>query len=56
MSKVMGNQPDLFHGQGNSTVKMPCKVTKLAGQTDPQQKKPGKLLKTKKVIQPGANK
>ena len=48
-------QKDLFHGDGNSTVKsaIPGGITNKAGRTNPEQKNAGKLLKTKKVIQKG---
>ena len=54
--KSMKNQPDLYHGDGNSTTKMPCKVKNMAGKTDPHQKNPGKLLPSKKVTEKGWSK
>lgn len=49
---------DLFHGQGNATVKssIPTRITNKAGKTDPEQKNPGKLLKTVKKTEKGWNK
>jgi hypothetical protein len=47
---------DLFHGQGNATTGMPMSVKHKAGQTDPEMKNSGKLLKTKKTVQKGWNK
>lgn len=44
---------DLFHGQGNSTAKVPIKVTNKAGKTDPGQKDPGNTTPVKRVIQDG---
>ena len=56
MKKSKGNQPDLFHGDGNSTDKMPMKVTNKAGMTDPFQKDAGKLLPTVKKTAKGWSK
>lgn len=49
---------DLFHGQGNSTVKssIPTGIKNKAGHTDPGQKNAGKLLKTTKKVQKGWSK
>lgn len=49
-------EKDLFHGQGNSTVGVPMKVTNKAGRTNPEQKNPGKLLPTVKRTQKGWSK
>ena len=52
----MANQKDLFHGQGNSTVKMPPKAKgKNRASTDPYTE-PGKLLPTTKKVQKGWSK
>lgn len=48
---------DLFHGSGNQTVGLPSNVK--SGKkvvTDPSAQNPGKLLKTKKVVQKGWSK
>lgn len=49
---------DLYHGDGNSTVKssIPTKITNKAGITDPHQKNVGNKLPTKKVVQKGWSK
>jgi hypothetical protein len=54
----MAKKKDLFHGQGNSTVKssIPHGIKNKAGKTDPEQRNAGKLLPTKKVVQKGWNK
>lgn len=46
------------YGDGNSTVKssLPSQIKNKAGQTDPEQKKVGKLLPTVKKVQKGWNK
>ena len=48
-------EKDLFHGQGNSTVKLPSHVTGKTVITDPHAT-PGVTLKTKKKVQKGWNK
>lgn len=50
-----GTQNDLFHGQGNSTVKLPKGVVGKTKLTDPHTN-PGKLLPTVKKVQKGWNK
>lgn len=49
---------DLFHGQGNDTLRsaIPTRITNKAGKTDPEQKNPGKLLNTVKKTEKGWNK
>jgi hypothetical protein len=53
MPNNSANQPDLYHGDGNSTVDMPFKVTSHAGETDPGILRKGNKLNTTQVIQPG---
>lgn len=49
-------QKDLFHGQGNQTVKLPSHVTGKTTLTDPHTS-PGVLAKgLKKTVQKGWNK
>lgn len=56
MAKRGKGEQDLFHGQGNSTVGMPMKVTNKAGRTDPEQKNAGNLTKTTRKTAKGWNK
>lgn len=51
-----GNQMDLFHRDGNSTVGLPSSVkSNKKKMTDPHTS-PGALLPTKKVVQKGWSK
>lgn len=49
---------DLFHGDGNSTVRssIPTRIKNKAGLTDPEMTRAGKLLKTRKKVQKGWSK
>lgn len=50
-----GTNKDLFHGQGNNTVKLPRGIMGKTVLTDPHTS-PGKLLPSTKKVEKGWNK